>query len=392
MFFQSMLEYSGASLPAYPNFWMSGSPSTNHYAKSIDGNTWTSASFPAVGPWAVYGKRGCFLAYNGSVLKSSPDFAVWSTQAMPGTGTWTGLRYNSSVFLMRVSGTSNRVATSPTGLIWTEGTFPSSDAWATPIWNGTYWLASCGGTTNKMATSTDGLTWAAITLPSSTTWGTPTWNGSQWVIFGSGTTNSAAYSADGAIWTGATLPSSTNWATPIWTGGAWVSLAGIASLTPMMVCYSTDGIIWYQTTLSWTGQTALYNIGAKLICATKISGHPYFELTSVSDDNGATWTTPTATLPASSPTAVYMAVVNNILMYINTSILVTSVDGINWIVHTTPATSSQVLTPVYINGIYFIVGTPSSNKMANSTDLDTWHEYTIPTTDNWFPVQLVRAT
>ena len=248
--------------------------------------------------------------------------------------------------------TSQYCATSPDGVTWTLRNMPSNGYWLDTVWNGTVWCAVCGGPTNMAATSPDGITWTQRTLPVTAAWYSIAWNGSVFCTVFNNTAVSAT-SPDGITWNSTAALPAANTVTSL--GTKFIAVGPNA--TPAS---STDGMKW---TLSTT-PTGTQNYSTAASSSTKT-----FIL--VSGGSGGMTTDGTNYGPFGKY-SIQGGVFNGSLYCVpitNTSMALTSTDGVTWTARLMSASSSWTAI-AYGAGIFCALG--SMNVGANSTDGITW--------------------
>jgi hypothetical protein len=151
-------------------------------------------------------------------LTSSPTTAWTVGGTLTATAEWTAGTFGNNRFVI-ISGStsdSNVVNYSTDGTSWLATTMPSADRWSSVTFGNNRFVAVAGNTgtsTTKAAYSLNGITWIASTLPGAAArWTNVSWNGSVFVATAYGT-NRSAISEDGITWTERAMASTVNWTT-----------------------------------------------------------------------------------------------------------------------------------------------------------------------------------
>lgn len=260
-------------------------------ATSVDGIKWTERTISARNWRAIAwnGRVFCAIAQSSSKASTSPDGITWTERDLPVSVSWRSISWNGSVFCA-IANSSDAAATSSDGVTWTARTLPASTTWRAIAANGSIFIAvASGGTT--AASSPDGITWTARTMPSSASWQAAAWNGRFFCAVAESSTATAT-SADGITWAaGGAMPSAVAWFALAWNGDVFCATA----VSSTAVATSPDGVTWTARTLP---AATTWSIAASdnTFC---VAGDVY---SSISTDDGASWTGVTNTLP--SPLAV----------------------------------------------------------------------------------------
>ena len=228
--------------------FVSVSWSSNIYAYSIDGITWTEGTMPSSRSsqmWdsVCYGNdKFVAVEYNYGIFAYSTDGINWTEGTMPSSNHWHSVCYGNGKFVA-VSNSSTFVY-STDGITWTKGTMPSSQKWYSVCYGNGKFVAVAYSNNTIAAYSTDGINWTQATMPISKSW--------QSVCYGNGKfvavtiyTNVFVYSTDGITWTKGTMPSSQEWHSVCYGNGKFVAV----STSSNIFAYSTDGITWTQGTM-----------------------------------------------------------------------------------------------------------------------------------------------
>ncbi len=257
-------------------------------ARSTDGETWVSVTFPLVSSQYEY----TAIAYNGTNqyiaiinntrhIASSSNGTTWTgtVNAIPTSGQWADMVYGNGRYIA-VSSAQNRTAYSTDGTTWANGSISALSNEYTGIAVGTigsttYFVVTTGltGTSQVSAYSTDGLTWTANATgyPSAQYWSSVAFGGGRFVAVSGNaaiTSTAAAYSTNGTTWTAATMPgAAAKWNKVVYGGGAFTAFAYGSNRT----AYSTDGTTWVEgpamsSSANWN--TAAYGNERNVVLAT----------------------------------------------------------------------------------------------------------------------------
>jgi hypothetical protein len=328
---------SGNSIAWNGSRWVATGEGTNVIATSTNGTTWSS-----IPTGSVYTTSGIGVTYSYPINRNP----LWvaggrgtNSLAVSFDGTnWRGL--GTSIFSTQCRGVfwsgymyvaigegTNTIATSLDGISWTGlGNSIFSFSGQSVAWNGSLWVA-VGSGTNTMATSPDGTNWSGLGDPFGGVGGTGSaiaWNGELWVAGGNGT-NTIIRSSDTIVWGPTTTnPLDGGCVDVAWSGqlGLWVAVGNGINDT---IATSTDGDIW-------TGR------------GNSILTNPYKVAW-----NGSLW----------------------IAVGTGDNVIVTSVDGINWIGRGKPAGFDGVLGISWSGKQWLALGY-GSTSMAVSYDGINW--------------------
>lgn len=282
------------------NISSAGGPINFSIGSNTAGTTWTSRTLPGPPPgnyFDVAFGNGLFVAVGLSSTNqyaTSPDGITWTQRTLPNTTDWFSVSYGNGLFLA-MSGNSNSIsATSPDGINWTARTLPVNSTWFSAYGGGT-WVATRHNS-NQVYTSPDAITWTARTAPSTSFWRSVAYGGGRFVAVAEGPTTSAMTSPDGITWSSGAMPSSQNWWRVAYGNGIFVAVANGSSVAAT----STDGVTWTQRTLpantSWKGIA----YGNSLFVAVSDTG-----TTSATSPDGITWTA--RTIPTGVGNAITFA-------------------------------------------------------------------------------------
>ena len=218
---------------------------SNVFAYSTDGITWTQGNMPSEQEWisVCYG-NGKFVAVaqTSNVFAYSTDGINWTEGTMPSSKNWSSVCYGNGKFVAIVYG-SNVFAYSTDGINWTEGTMPSSKNWSSVCYGNNKFVA-VSGNSGIFAYSTDGITWTEGNMPSIYYWISVCYGNGKFVAVAQAS-NVFAYSTDGITWTQGNMPSSQYWCSVCYGNGKFVAIAWGSDV----FTYSYNGYIWYDVTM-----------------------------------------------------------------------------------------------------------------------------------------------
>ena len=233
--------------------------SSNVFAYSTDGATWTQGTMPSEQGWhsVCYG-NGKFIAISTGMVNTSnysdvfaysTDGISWTEGTMPSKQSWISVCYGNGKFIAISNGMidspkgSDVFAYSTDGITWTKGNLPSKQAWTSVCYGDNKFVAISYG---AFAYSTDGITWTEDT----------TLNGRPWisVCYGNGKyvavvyrSNEFAYSTDGITWTTGNMSVSSQWMSVCYGNGKYVAVT--YNDASIMFAYSYNGYKWYTVAL-----------------------------------------------------------------------------------------------------------------------------------------------
>ncbi len=370
---------------------------SNIFAYSTDGITWTQGTMPNKQNWQLvcYG-NGKFIASaaNSNIYAYSSDGITWTEGTMPSSQGWRLVCYGNDKYVV-IATNSNIYAYSSDGITWTQGTMPSSQSWIS-ICYGNGKFVAIAYSSNIFAYSTDGITWTQGTMPSSQNWTS--------VCYGNGKSvaivrrsNIFAYSTDGITWTQGTLPSSQSWDSVCYGNGKFVAISG-ADMSSNIFAYSSDGITWTQGTMpssqSWI--SICYGNG-KSVAIVRSNVFASIAFTEISTPASAYFVIDDAKLGqenysiskntiSSSKNWQSVCYGNDKFVAIayNSNVFAYSTDGITWTQGTMPITYYWY-SVCYGNGKYVAIAN-NYNVFAYSTDGITWTRGTMPSNKEWSSV------
>ena len=381
---------------------------TNMLAYSDDGITWTSSIFPVSSRWTrVRFGNGVWIAIAGEggttniAARSTDNGLTWARITLPGTLSWNGLAYSSTLGMwVAVAGigsaTTSYAVSFDDGITWQLRTMPTSANWSSVVWTGTNFVAvaGAGGAGTIGATSPDGLVWTQRTLPTSATWKSVAYANNTVVAVAGHTTSTtaAASSVDhGVSWTARTLPTSAAWNGLAYANGAWLSVAGFNSATTTAATSTDNGVTWVARTLptsaNWSGIAAAANGRFAAITGGSTSN----TITAYTGDGGNTWFQTQNNIMPANTTWSAIAYGNNTFVAVagwgsaTTNAATSNTDGVTWTQRTLPA--SQAWTDIqYSNGVFVAVGGAGTATTTAATSADngaTWTSRTLPSSISW---------
>lgn len=223
------------------------------------------------------------------------------------------------------------------------------------------------------------LIWAKTTIPSPeyASWVGIAYGNDKFVavVGGSNTGNTSAYSSDGITWQKSQLPYSERWVSVAYGAGKFVAISGNGG-TSSIAAHSTDGITWEKTYLPsperW--KKIAYGNGKFVAVACNSSIIVY-------SNDGINWMS--VPIPNGDVNTNLYSVSHdgNKFVAIGGYKSIHSTDGINWEwVGTIPVISSLL---AYGNGRFVAAGYSSPDSVAYSDDGITWHTSTLPSSANW---------
>ena len=231
--------------------------SSNKFAYSTDGVTWTEGTMPSTANWAsvCYGNDKFVAISNGSsTFAYSTDGITWTQGTMPSEQRWFSICYGNDKFVAMPFNTdsSNIFAYSTDGVTWTQGTMPNSHWWRSVCYgNGkfvaiSYAQVNSSNSSNIFAYSTDGVTWTQGTMPSKQPWNSVCYGNGKFVAV-TLNSNVFAYSTDGINWTAGSMSDSSQWMSVCYGNGKYVAVA--YNDNNIMFTYSYNGYKWYTVAL-----------------------------------------------------------------------------------------------------------------------------------------------
>ena len=262
------------------------------------------------------------------------------TNNLPEIKPWRGLvwssEFNAFVGVSSSStGTYNGVISTDGGNTWSSSLINVND-WRTLTYSPELLLFVAGGRGNgsgdeQFATSSDGVNWVYLNSPDDRNIGYIFWVPYLQLfvaISDDGGTNAIFTSPDGVAWTTTTIVAD------VWTSYAFSNELGIICIqsnNSTTGLYSYDAITWFTTTIpasNWRSGTWSPELNLFVICANAV-GDP----TMLSSD-GISWTPGTLTIQNGWRIIEWISDIGLFVMATSNggfdSIIVYSVDGINW--------------------------------------------------------------
>lgn len=325
---------------------------SNTYFTSTNGLTWVQRVLPTGSKWSsILYRNGQYLicASNWYNILTSTDGITWTIGTVPtpltSIGYVSGTVSNTGYVLM--SHYQPRVIVSPDGFTWTTHALPAlplETYYEKVVYGaGIYLLLLNKGTTYY--TSTDGITWISRTIPFSLIYLGYSSNGNQDLVFANNR----------------------------------FILVGFTAVSPQgVVGFSDDGINWYhETQLKPPYLDFCYGNG-KFVAAS------YERIWSTTDLAG-NWDN--HYVPYIQTPRVVDRVASNGSLFVSVSFTgnasFTSTDGITWLDHALPTTSTWSCFK-YMNGLFVLIG---GLKSLISTDGIAWTEGIMPAGVNWVDVE-----
>jgi len=372
-------------------------------ATSIDGMTWTDASnnpFPGytgIGiAWSA--PQNQWVAVGGNVdytvcIATSPDGMTWTpSQNNPFSGgpssgialassSVTNYVLQTAVPYLGVDTASGQLMYSGDGVKWVANTI-LENAYLLAYGNG-MWLAVGYTSPNcVLYYSKEGFSWnSCFIFPENISITALIYSNGLWVMGSYG--QDMYYSTDGLIWINTT--SSINGCRSIDYGNnLWVELGDLS------VSYSTDGIYWVRSV-----SNTLINFGTGVKYGKDASGHSLWVACGLDNTqsnpalmysyNGKMWyynTLGSGDLDGIPVSITYGNGVWIIGSIISINVIYYSHDGLRW----TPSTSANDLlqscnSVIYGKGTFIASGNSSGSKIIYSTDGVTWYASSSPVTN-----------
>lgn len=229
-----------------------------------NGNTNIIAQAPGTSYIAIGYSENKFVAVpsGGLSLAVSIDGDTWSQQQLPLAGSWTSIAYGNGYWVIIAGGvSSNTVLYSNSNLVtWKSATLPASSTWKKVVYGNGKFVAISNQVSGPASaySANSGATWTAGSGLTNSSWTGLAYGAGTFVAVGV----TAAYSTDGITWNAAVLPGSiTTWASVAYGNGRFVAVSSVTNKT----AYSFDGITWYQSRYSISGNHISYGNGVFLV-------------------------------------------------------------------------------------------------------------------------------
>ena len=365
------------------NYFIGGSSGV--LITSTDSITWVlrTSGFASRGLNVISYFSGDAIPYlaggNSGSLNVSTDGVVWQLRTS-GTGVYiSGFAYKSTPSVeYLVSGGSGFIATSTDTITWILRTSGRTLGGAASIYYNSQYYALISTT---LITSTNGIQWSARTTPSPTTLYSVYSDGSN--LIANASTGRLITSTNGVIWVlrtsgfGTTDILASSYGNNIYTiGGAsgqFASSTDTITWTSRNSSFGTtqiNGIIYGNNTYVMAGQTGTITTSTDAILSTYGQG-AYLAISS----DTITWTLRTTGSNTQNITALasnsgfYIA--GNLRSITNTSNILVSTDSINWVVRTSPF-SSTINSIIYDGTLNFVAVGGSPPECAISSDTIIW--------------------
>jgi len=237
-------------------------------------------------------------------------------------------------------------------------------------------VANSGGGTSQIMSSPDGVTWTTASGLPSEAWGGIAYGGGRFVAVGS---SHSVWSVDGVTWHLVNLPRTLSTYSVAFGHGTFIAVGTNAALR------STDGGQSWLPSLIAAYRWYSIAYGEDRFVAVEQSG-----LSSVSTDDGATWSTPATS--GSHAGAFWIAYGSGLFVSVQDGFLSTSPDGYTWTSRTVPAT--PVWSSVaFGDGLFMVVAgyqyggsspVTNGNRFLTSSDGITWTEGTYSVNEDWY--------
>jgi hypothetical protein len=251
-----------------------------------------------------------------------------------------------------------------------------ANAWTKIAYGGGRWVAvSETAASAAIAVSPDGITFERVAAPYGRIYDVCYGFGKFFAVTDSaGTLGRIISSVDGINWTNLNIPTSVALNTICFTGSHIVAIASAGTANACM--RSSDGVNFTGHTISLATAWTACNAGNGTVVAVSTGGRVM-----TSTDNGATWTTRTATSlsswngVATDGAGNWLAIASNL-----TGRCMKSVDnGVTWALATTPSDATGWQGICYAQGKFMAVGSSGTILIASSVDIGvSWTNVTPP--------------
>ena len=268
---------------------------------------------------------------------------VWITQNAPLANGYISICYSEELrkFCAVSSNYTNKIITSYDGVNWENQSYPVDNSFTAVCWSpelSLFVVVAGSGTGNRVMTSPDGINWTARTSAADLLWRSITWgNGLFVAVASSGTNNRIMTSPDGITWTSRTNPENNSWYSVTYGNGLFVAVSQTGTNRVMT---SPDGINWTARLSSMQAvfQSICWSQELGLFCAVSSNAVSLSQI--MTSPDGITWTnriTPNNEIYYSVCWAKDIGKFCIIASseFSNDNLIMTSADGINWVMQTT---------------------------------------------------------
>jgi hypothetical protein len=276
------------------------------------------------------------LSADKVVGQSAPGLGEWTVGVGAPENEWNSVCYGNGIFVaVSSTGTGNRVMTSADGMNWTARPVAVDREWRSVCFgNGLFVAVANTGVNNRVMTSPDGINWTPRDSLGGIGWLSVCYGKGMFVAVGA---NSVMTSLDGINWSVRQLPGNNNWYSVCYGNGKFVAVSSTGTGNSVMT--SSDGINW---SADWETST----------------GVPDYGWTSVCFGNG-TFVAVSLRSYANNLGSGHQAM--------------TSTDGTNWTIRTTPVGDYWWRSVCYGNGLFVAVGASGTiDGVMTSADGINW--------------------
>lgn len=445
--------YVAAAISGDGNRMMSSPDTINwKYSESVISNKWTSIVWSStLNLFVVVGKTG----YLNRVMTSVNGYN-WSIRYAANDNDWESICWSPSLNLLVAvasSGNNDRVMTSPDGINWTSRKTPNNN-WQSVCWSSTLNLfiaVANSGINDRVMTSLDGITWTSHNISSNNNWcsvassttsnlivavandgdinramvstnginwtitqsaGNYEWNSVIWCNFlnlfvavaSSGIGSRVMTSSNGISWDIQNTPADIGWQTIIASNNLLVSLASTGTSNRVMT--STNSIDWNISSdaSNYNWQSVCWSSILNLFVAVANSGN----ITYKENDSGAVinsrimtsidgkiWTAAKLELFNNWSSICWATNISKFIAISNTGSnnrVITSNDGISWIIRTCPNNDwTSICWSDNLNIAVAVANSGNNNRVMTSYDGINWVSRTTPADNNWTSVCVGRV-
>lgn len=224
-------------------------------------------------------------------------------------------------------------------------------------------------------------------MPTTANWKSITYGNGKFVAVAN-SSDISAYSTDGINWTQTTLPVSAKWADITYGNGKFIAID--SAKNSGVFSYSSDGITWYMnTTIISSRGTYISHIvyGNSKFVAVGVG----VENLAACSNNGIDWETnliPTrACYDITYGNNMFVVVAEGNAVVTEDggvlSIILYSVDGINWESYTLPIHNYTYQHIKYGNDMFVAISGNTSCLSYSSEGIQSWHKYSLPINRDW---------